>query len=118
MLARWRRLRPLVSGAGVAIASSSFRQADDTLAPSPILVGGVEEEDCALELLSTVMTLRTESAESARLILGAVGREVVAIASPSSNGMAISVIVALHVLKECCCSGTRSRDVHGNCRLG
>jgi hypothetical protein len=40
---------------------------DDMLALSPMLVGGVEEEDCTLEEASTVIALRAESAEDARI---------------------------------------------------
>lgn len=94
----------MLSGAGVVIPLSSFSEEDDTLTLSPMLVGGVEDEDCAVEALSTVMALRTESADEARAIAGAVDRAVAFIVSPRSNGMAISVIVALHEVKECCCS--------------
>jgi hypothetical protein len=60
-------MRPLESTKGVEGASSSFREVDDILALSPMLVGGVEEEDCAFETLSTVMTLLIESDEDARV---------------------------------------------------
>lgn len=41
---------------------SNFSEAEEMLTLSPILVGGVEEEeDCAREASSTVMALRTDS---------------------------------------------------------
>lgn len=48
---------------------SSFKEADDTLALSPMLVGGVEEEESAFDAeSSTVRMLGTESAGEARAI--------------------------------------------------
>ena len=48
---------------------SSFSDADDTLTLSPMLVGGVEEEDWAFEeeAASTVMELRIDSGEEGRV---------------------------------------------------
>jgi hypothetical protein len=49
---------------------SSFRELDDMLARSSMLVGGVEEEDCAFDEASTVIALKTESEEDARVTSG------------------------------------------------
>jgi len=66
-LGRARTLRRVDSSVGVERVFSSFNKSDDTLTLSPILVWGVEEEDCAFEELSTVMTLLVESADEARV---------------------------------------------------
>lgn len=56
---------------GVACVLSSFSDADDTLTLSPMLVGGVEEEDWAFEeAASTVMELRIDSGEEGRVASG------------------------------------------------
>ncbi len=65
--ARGLRLRLLGSSEGVERAFSCFSDVDDMLALSPMLVGGVEEEDCAFDAPSTVMTLSIESDEEARV---------------------------------------------------
>jgi hypothetical protein len=70
----------------VASVFSSFVEPDDTLALSPMLVGGVEEEECAFEM-STVMTLFIESEEDARVassVLGALG-EATILSSSAEN---------------------------------
>jgi len=60
-----------VAPAGVAWEFSSFSDADDTLALSPMLVGGVEEEDWTFEeAASTVIVLKIDSDEDARVTSG------------------------------------------------
>lgn len=65
-LVRGLRLRPLKSPDGVESTSSSFREVDDMLALSPMLVGGVEDS-FAFDASSTVMTLLIETEEEARV---------------------------------------------------
>jgi hypothetical protein len=75
MLLRGRLLRLEGASAGVETAFRGFGGPDDTLAVSPMLVGGVEEEEGAFDV-STVMTLLIESEDDARVassLLGALG---------------------------------------------
>lgn len=66
-LVRARRLRPLDGSAGIVSVFSSLSELEETLTPSPMVVGGVEDDDCALIELSTVMALSTDSEGDARV---------------------------------------------------
>ena len=65
-------MRPGVACVGAESVFPSFSEPDDTLALSPMLVGGVEEEEGAFEA-STVMTLLIESEEDARVASSRLG---------------------------------------------
>ncbi len=68
-LERERKLRRegSASSAGSGSALSGLSELDETLALSPMLVGGVEEADCALEGSSTVIALSRELEGDARV---------------------------------------------------
>lgn len=100
-LARARRLRSLDGSADVGSVFSSFNEVDEMLTLSPMLVGGVEDEDCPSELSSTVIALSTDSAGDARVSPSRdVGRDVEPILSRSVENIATSE-VALH-RRDCC----------------
>jgi hypothetical protein len=71
-LVRGRLLRPGDCCAGAENVFSSFMELDDTLPLSPMLVGGVEEDESAFEA-STVMTLFIESEDDARVASSRLG---------------------------------------------
>ena len=59
--------------------TSSFADGDETLVESATLVGGVEEDDCALEdAASAVTLLRVESGESQRVAVSSMEETSVA----------------------------------------
>ncbi len=76
-LVRARRLRPLEDSADIGSGFSSFNDVEEMLPLSPMLVGGVEDEDCPKEVSSTVIAVRTESDGDARVAPSRdVGRDV------------------------------------------
>lgn len=89
-LVRARRLRPVDGSSGVGRGVSSFIEAEARLAVSPMLVGGVEEDDCTAEQ-STVMPLWIDSEEGARVISG---RDAVSSCSEIAKNIAVGSSVA------------------------
>lgn len=61
ILPRARRLRPLDESTDFGLVFSLFNDLEDMLALSPILVLGVEDEDCPWEEFLTLIALSAES---------------------------------------------------------
>ena len=79
----------VLSVAEAESAMSSFNEAEEMLTASPMLVGGVEDEDWSSEEWSTVIALATECAGDARVSSSReIGREGDSILSRSAENIA------------------------------
>jgi len=99
-------VRPEGSCAGVDSVFPSFIESDDTLALSPMLVGGVEEDDGAFEA-STVMTLWVDSEDEARVASSRLG---VPDAAPSLSSRVENMALGVWRMSRLCMQRREERE--------